>query len=378
MTLSYPSFAIGEEGWQREAPRLARLVDPLVAWYRRSARPLPFRLDATPYRVWISEIMLQQTRMEAAVPYFNRFTQELPGPAALAAAPEEQLMKLWEGLGYYSRARNLQKAARILVEEHGGQLPPSYDELLALPGIGEYTAGAIASIAFGIPVPAVDGNVLRVASRVLCSREDISKENVKKAMAQAISSILPRERVGDFNQALMELGAMICLPNTPPRCLLCPLQGVCEGFLQGRTEELPVKAAKKPPKTEKKTVCVLIYDGKVALRRRPASGLLAGMWELPHWEGHHGANEMKGLLATSGIQAGEMKPLPPARHIFTHRVWEMEGLTVHCQADVLPEGWVWVSLEELAEQYALPGAFSSFARLLPGLIGPSSTAPSNP
>ena len=361
--------------WQKG---LSLIPSPLLAWYDQSARVLPWRSDPQPYHVWVSEIMLQQTRVEAVKPYFDRFLTALPTIQSLAQAPEDQLLKLWEGLGYYNRVRNLKKAAIQVVERYGGALPADFDALRALPGIGDYTAGAIASIAFGIPVPAVDGNVLRVASRVLCSREDISKENVKKAMAQAISAILPRERVGDFNQALMELGAMICLPNTPPRCLLCPLQGVCEGFLQGRTEELPVKAAKKPPKTEEKTVCVLIYDGKVALRRRPASGLLAGMWELPHWEGHHDVNEMKDMLATSGIQAGEMKPLPSALHIFTHRVWEMEGLAVHCQADALPEGWVWISLEELAEQYALPGAFSPFARLLPGLIGPSSTAPSNP
>ena len=370
MTLSYPSFAIGEEGWQREAPRLARLVDPLVAWYRRSARPLPFRLDATPYRVWISEIMLQQTRMEAAVPYFNRFTQELPDPAALAAAPEEQLMKLWEGLGYYSRARNLQKAARILVEEHGGQLPPSYDELLALPGIGEYTAGAIASIAFGIPVPAVDGNVLRVLSRILGCRDDILSPAVKKAFSRALLAVMPQDCPGDFNQALMELGATVCLPNAAPRCQDCPVADQCWALVSGELTALPVKGAKKPRRLQPVTVLIPAAQGKLLLHRRPAKGLLAGLWELPNREESLTREECLALLDQWGADSPRLLPLRPGQHIFSHITWQMTGYLALCrEAFSPPPGFVWVTPDQLEADYALPSAFSCYRGELAAFAG---------
>ncbi|MBC8571163.1 A/G-specific adenine glycosylase [Zongyangia hominis] len=350
--------------WQE---RLTLVPAPLLAWYDKSARVLPWRSNPVPYHVWVSEIMLQQTRVEAVKPYFDRFLSALPTIESLAGASEEQILKLWEGLGYYNRVRNLKKAAIQVVERYSGQLPADFEALCSLPGIGVYTAGAIASIAFGLPVPAVDGNVLRVASRVLCSREDISKEAVKKAMAQALAAILPKDRVGDFNQALMELGAMVCLPGAAPRCESCPLAAICEGHRQSVAEELPVKAAKKPPKAEEKTVVLLLAEGKVALRKRPDTGLLAGLWELPNWEGHLSPEALQECLGDCGINVVRISQMPDARHVFTHRIWEMRGYAVYCESSPLPEGWVWVTLSELREGYALPGAFSAFAKQLPKL-----------
>lgn len=353
-----------EKAWQEH---LALIPAPLLQWYDQSARVLPWRSHPEPYHVWVSEIMLQQTRVEAVKPYFDRFLSALPTIESLACASDDQILKLWEGLGYYNRVRNLKKAAIQVVEQYGGALPADFDALCALPGIGTYTAGAIASIAFGIPVPAVDGNVLRVASRVLCSREDIAKEAVKKAMARALTAVIP-QRVGDFNQALMELGAMVCLPNASPRCEDCPLSSLCEGYRQGVMMELPVKAAKKPPKVEEKTVAVLLCDGKTALRRRPDSGLLAGLWELPNWEGHLSSQALSDALSACGVAENGIRALPSARHIFTHRIWEMRGYAVMTASGFLPEGWVWASLSELRDVYALPGAFSAFGKLLPQLL----------
>ena len=264
---------------------LAAIVGPLLEWYGRNARSLPWREEPAPYRVWVSEIMLQQTRVEAVKPYFARFLAELPDVTALASAPEQQLMKLWEGLGYYSRARNLQKAARVMVEQYGGTLPADYDALLKLPGIGPYTAGAVASIAYGIPVPAVDGNVLRVVMRLTAGWEDIADPAVKRAVERRMAAILPKDRPGDFNQAMMELGATVCAPGGEPKCLVCPLNALCEGYRQGVARELPVKAKKKARRIEERTVFLLVCDGELAIRKRADSGLLAGLWELPSVEG---------------------------------------------------------------------------------------------
>ena len=225
---------------------LLAIVEPLLTWYRQNARILPWREEPTPYRVWISEIMLQQTRVEAVKPYFARFLEALPTVPALAQTPEQQLMKLWEGLGYYSRARNLQRAARVMVEQFDGTLPPDYESLLKLPGIGPYTAGAIASIAYGIPVPAVDGNVLRVVMRLIAGWDDIADPNVKRDVAQRMARVLPKDCPGDFNQAMMELGATVCVPGGEPKCLVCPLNALCEGYRQGLRENSLLRRKRRP------------------------------------------------------------------------------------------------------------------------------------
>ena len=286
----------GTEAVETEIPDLSpeasktdlpgEIVNLLVDWYRKNKRVLPWRDKDNAYYTWISEIMLQQTRVEAVKPYFLRFIKELPDIQALACCPEEKLMKLWEGLGYYNRVRNMQIAARTVIEEYGGKLPDDYQELQKLKGIGSYTAGAIASIAYGKVAPAVDGNVLRVISRVTLSREDILKQSVKRSMEQQIVAIMPANRPGAFNQALMELGAMVCVPNGEPHCEVCPLKELCLARKKGAVDEIPVKKAKKPRRVEEKTV-MIIRDGEhLAIHKRPPKGLLSGLYELPNTEGH--------------------------------------------------------------------------------------------
>ena len=239
---------------------LARVPAPLLAWYDKEARDLPWRQNTDPYRVWVSEIMLQQTRVEAVIPYYERFLAAFPDLKALADAPEEQLLKLWEGLGYYSRARNLQKAAREALSRFGG-LPGQVQELSSLPGIGAYTAGAIASIAFSRPVPAVDGNVLRVVARLTDSHDDVLSPAVKREAEKAVAAVIPHDRPGDFNQAVMDLGATVCLPNGAPRCEVCPLAELCLGLARSTAPELPVKTKKKERqklRTTSKTIVFVI------------------------------------------------------------------------------------------------------------------------
>ena len=333
------------------------IQEPLLAWFGRHARILPWREEPTPYRVWVSEVMLQQTRVEAVKPYFLRFLEELPDVAALAAAPEAQILKLWEGLGYYNRVRNLQRGAQAVMTRFDGVIPGDFDALLSLPGVGPYTAGAIASIAFGIPVPAVDGNVLRVTARFRDCHDDVSDPRVKREIEAAVAAVIPRERAGAFNQALMELGATVCLPGGEPKCGLCPLAELCLGHGRGTAEELPVKAAKKPRRIEERTVFLLTCRGRVALRRRPGSGLLAGLWELPALPGHLDAAGAAAALEAWGIHAPP-EPLADAKHIFTHLEWHMRAWAA--EADTAPPDFVWADREELAQVYTLPSAFRAY------------------
>lgn len=336
----------------------AELPGLLLRWYDGCARVLPWREEPTPYRVWVSEIMLQQTRVEAVKPYYERFLSQLPTVKALAEAPEEQLLKLWEGLGYYNRVRNLQKAAKQVVERFGGELPASFEELRSLPGIGEYTAGAIASIAFGIPVPAVDGNVLRVAARMTAREDDILDPGVKRRWSEEVAAVIPKDRAGDFNQALMELGAMVCLPNGAPKCGECPLAGICRAHERGIEESLPVKAAKKPRKMEERTVFLVTCQGRLALSRRPEKGLLAGLWELPAVPGRLGEKEALEALAEWGVKVRKLEKLPAAKHIFTHVEWRMTGWTG--KADEPVSGFAWAALPELEREITLPSAFKAY------------------
>ena len=349
--------------------RLEEIVEPLLGWYAENARDLPWRREVTPYRVWISEIMLQQTRVEAVKGYFVRFIGALPGPAELAAVDERELLKLWEGLGYYSRARNLQKAARVIMETYGGELPASHEALLTLPGVGPYTAGAVASIAFGLPEPAVDGNVLRVLSRLTADNSDIADPAVKRAAERTVRGIIPAGRAGAFNQALMELGATVCAPNGPPACGRCPLAGLCAAHAAGNETAYPVKAAKKARRVEERTVLLLVRDELLALRRRPAKGLLAGLWELPNLPGAlDGAGAVE-AARTLGLAPLRVEPLGPAKHIFTHIEWHMTAYTARTEGLALPEGWVWADREALAREYAVPNAFQAFSEYVKGKLG---------
>ena len=338
------------------------IVAPLLAWYDEGHRDLPWRAVPTPYRVWVSEIMLQQTRVEAVRSYFDRWMQALPDIPALAAADEAVYMKLWEGLGYYSRVRNLHRAACEVCEQYGGELPADYAKLLALPGVGEYTAGAIASIAFGLPVPAVDGNVLRVAARLDNDLTPITDAGYKKQTRARFAALMPADRPGDLNQALMELGATVCLPNGAPRCADCPLQHLCLGCHHGNAAMLPVRAAKKARRVENRTVLLARCGPLVGIRRRPAKGLLAGLWELPALEGHLSPEETRAALAAQGWQVQKLLSLRPAKHIFTHVEWHMNGYYIELAAP--PDGLTFVSPAALRADYALPSAFRAFLSVI--------------
>lgn len=335
------------------------IIKPLLEWYDENRRILPWRENPQPYYVWISEIMLQQTRVEAVKSYFQRFTDTLPDIHSLAQVEEDKLLKLWEGLGYYNRARNLKKAACQIMEQYGGTLPPDYKELLKLSGIGTYTAGAIASIAFGVPVPAVDGNVLRVTKRLAGSYDDILKASVKKDLENNLRGIMP-ERPGDFNQALMELGAMVCIPNGRPLCEKCPLNKKCVAFQEGLTDQIPVKTKKKPRRIEDKTVLILEWQGKYAIHKRSKKGLLAGLWELPNMEGAFDSHSMEEFLLESNLSVESVENIGQAKHIFSHVEWHMLGYYIHLKKPLEGDEFVWINRSELEREYALPSAFRYF------------------
>lgn len=333
--------------------QLDKLPLPLLLWFHENARVLPWRSDPTPYHVWVSEIMLQQTRVAAVLGYYERFLEALPTIRDLSECEEGVLLKLWQGLGYYSRARNLQKAARQIMVDFGGEFPQNYVNLRKLAGVGDYTAGAIASIAFGEPVPAVDGNVLRVVARLTDDHRDVTRPKTKESIRGALEKVIPRDMPGDFNQAMMDLGATVCLPNGAPLCAGCPCAGFCAGYRKGAAEILPVKAPKRARRVEERTVWLIFYEDKAALRRRPAKGLLAGLWEYPNEVGE-----------PSCPVAGTVEFAAAGKHIFTHVEWHMKGYAVEAESDALPQGWVWADKSELDGKYALPSAFEPFAHVV--------------
>lgn len=352
-------------GIEDDLTRLVCLAEALLPWYAKNARELPWRsLHPNPYHVWISEIMLQQTRVEAVKGYFSRFLTALPDPAALAEVTETRLLKLWEGLGYYNRARNLQKTAKILVEQFGGRLPDTYASLLELPGIGSYTAGAIASIAFGLPIPAVDGNVLRVYTRVMADFSDIANPRTKLLVENRLRPVLeslPSGGPGTLNQALMELGATVCVPNGPPACLICPAASFCLGHAQGIAPELPVKTAKKPRRIEPRTVLLLTRDERIAVRQRGPRGLLAGLWELPNCSGHLDEAELIRQARQMGLEPLHIRPLGNTKHIFTHVEWQMTGFQITVEQDG-GDSLEWIDPAQRDSTYALPSAFRFYLR----------------
>lgn len=343
---------------------LENIAEPLLRWFDANARVLPWREEPTPYRVWVSEIMLQQTRVQAVRPYYERFMGELPDVQALADCPEDRLMKLWEGLGYYNRARNLKKAAVILKEEYGGEMPRSYEKILSLPGIGSYTAGAVASIAYGLAVPAVDGNVLRVISRLTMLEDDILKASVKKKVEEAVGALIPVDRPGAFNQALMELGAMVCGPNGPADCERCPLSARCLAHLCGRTAEFPKKAKKKERRVEERTVFVILAGDRAAIRKRPETGLLAGLYELPNVAGYLDRNGALDILKEWGMRPERIRVLKDARHIFSHIEWHMTGYAVWVRGTEAPEEFLFVEPQRAQSTYSIPSAFDAYTKYL--------------
>ena len=349
---------------------LQQIVEPLLDWFRGNARALPWREEPTPYRVWVSEIMLQQTRVEAVKPYFHRFTAALPDIQALAECEEEKLLKLWEGLGYYNRVRNMQSAAQTLMQEYQGELPADYQELLKLKGIGHYTAGAIASIAYKIPVPAVDGNVLRVIARVANDNSDIMKQSVRNKVEAALQKVMPEDAASDFNQALMELGAMVCVPNGAPQCEKCPWQNFCEARRLDCWNCLPVKSKAKPRRIEEKTVFIIRDGEKIVLHKRPSKGLLAGLYEFPNAEGHLSEQEALLWVKEQKLSPIRIQKLENAKHIFSHVEWHMTGYVV--RVDELADnksGMLFVEAADSQENYPIPVAFGAYTKYMSIRLG---------
>ena len=396
----------------------ARLPERICAWYAENKRILPWREEKDPYKIWVSEIMLQQTRVEAVKPYFARFLQELPDIGALAGCPEEKLLKLWEGLGYYSRVRNMQKAARQLVETvHlpvdtdqsasrpvGAVLPPDPKELQKLPGIGSYTAGAIASIAYGIPVPAVDGNVLRILARVTADDADILKASVKREAEQILTDVLQEgadagaEKTaaeldpGDFNQGMMDLGAGVCVPNAQPLCEKCPLADICEAHRTGRETAYPVRKKARERRVEQRTILVIRAGERVTLTRREDKGLLAGMYEFPNLSGRLNRKAVLQAVAEKNLVPLRIQKLEPAKHLFSHVEWQMSGYEIRVagfpesmaktESGVKPDGdrpagistqagspWFLAEIGQIEDTYPIPSAYKAYAQYLQMKIG---------
>lgn len=352
-------FMQNEAEVKRTALAICPAVKPLLDWYDNSRRTLPWRSEPTAYHVWISEIMLQQTRVAAVRGYYKRFLQALPDVKTLAKVSDDALLKLWQGLGYYNRARNLKRAAQIICEKYDGEFPGSYEDIRALPGIGDYTAGAIASIAFGIAAPAVDGNVLRVLTRFLGDDRDIAAEASKRFFRETLTEAIPKDCPGTFNQALMELGALTCVPNGRPDCEHCPLRENCAAYREDLTDALPVKRIKQPRRVEKRKVYLIFRNNTVLLHRRPDKGLLAGLWEFPNCPEENARPPVALVCEKSGLTA---------KHVFTHIEWHMESVIGTAEGDTLPPDCVWASAQEMKERYAVPGAFAVFTALSDKLL----------
>lgn len=343
---------------------LEKAVPLIVEWYQKNKRDLPWREGANAYHIWVSEIMLQQTRVEAVKSYYAAFLDAFPTIEDLANAPEERLLKLWEGLGYYNRVRNMQKAARQIVEVYDGEMPRDYEKIRALPGIGNYTAGAISSFAFGIAKPAVDGNVLRVISRLNASYEYIMKASTRKHMEQDLEKVIPKQAASDFNQGLIELGAIVCVPNGEPKCDICPIAKLCEANEKSIQMELPVKKKAKARRIEKRTILIIKDEEKVAIQKRAEKGLLARLYEFPNLEGHLTRKELIEYAKSIGMMPIRIKKLENAKHIFSHVEWHMIGYEI--VVDELEKAhetdMIFADKNEVMEKYPIPTAFSAYTQ----------------
>ena len=336
---------------------LKNLSDVLLPWFDANKRSLPWRQDREPYHIWLSEIMLQQTRVEAVKGYYIRFLTELPTVADLANCDDDRLHKLWEGLGYYSRVRNLKKAAQVIMDTHGGIFPTDFDGILALPGIGDYTAGAISSIAFNEKKAAVDGNVLRVYARLMNDATPIDTPEMKAKVRRELEAIYP-DRAGDFTQALMELGATLCGPNRAPKCESCPCRTFCRACAAGTAQTLPLKSPKKQKRQEGHTVFILECDGYYALTRRPNTGLLASLWQFPDVPGALELPAAMELAESWDLQVRDVRRQLEKKHIFTHIIWNMRGFYMEVKTKC--DDFAWFSAEEIEKNAALPTAYRQF------------------
>ena len=361
-------------------------VKPMLVWYNENARDLPWRRTKDPYLIWVSEIMLQQTRVEAVLGYYERFTSALPTVTDLAVCPEDRLLKLWEGLGYYSRARNMQKAARIVCESYAGQMPECAADLMKLPGIGEYTAGAISSIAFGQAEPAVDGNVLRVVARLEAISDNILSESVKKNIREELRGLHDANdgTFGLLNQAFMDLGAGVCLAGGAPKCNICPISAYCRCFELGLQSELPVRVKKQKRRIEKRTVLVICRDETYAIRKRPDSGLLSGLYEFPNEAGELSSDDALAKAESLGLMPLRIKKLSAAKHIFSHVEWHMTGYEIlvapsgfpyddggqdagdlsHTPENSKENSLIFAAPEMIESKYPVPSAFEKYAKMI--------------
>jgi A/G-specific adenine glycosylase len=340
----------------------------LISWFKAEQRDLPWRKDRDPYKVWVSEIMLQQTRVDTVIPYFNRFIDWFPTIDDLAGAEEDKILKAWEGLGYYSRVRNLQSAVREVKEKYNGEVPSTPEEISGLKGVGPYTAGAILSIAYGIPEPAVDGNVMRVLSRILSIWVDIAKPSSRKVFEEAVRELISHEDPSSFNQALMELGALVCTP-TSPSCLLCPVREHCQAFEEGVQSELPVKTKKTKTRNVQLAAAVLVDDnGKILIHKRPSDGLLANLWEFPTVEILHPLQHEREQVVTlfnetHDLKIGLEQIIGQIQHVFSHLVWNMRVYIGKINAEMEESNeWKLVTVEEIAD-YAFPVPYQKMFKL---------------
>lgn len=340
-----------------EIELIKKMTNPVIKWYQENKRDLPWRKEKNPYHIWLSEIMLQQTRIEAVKQYYERFLEQIPNIQVLAEVEEQKLLKLWEGLGYYNRARNLKKSAQIIQEKYNGEMPKTYQELVQLPGIGEYTAGAISSIAYNEKIPAVDGNVLRVVSRVIGSKKDILERTTKKEMTQKLQEIMPKQ-AGDFNEGLMELGELICIPNGEPLCEKCPLQDICVAKNKKLTSFIPVRNQKIKRKKEEKTVFLLEFEGKIAIRKREETGLLANMYEFPNIDKKINKKEIEIILQNWSLAAKQIKKIGTHHHVFSHIEWDMIGYKI--EVNKRNKIFTWIKKQDILKKYPIPGAFIPF------------------
>ncbi len=353
---------------------MKQAVSTLITWYRENKRALPWRIEPSPYHVWISEIMLQQTRIEAVISYYHRFIQELPTVFDLACVDEDKLLKLWEGLGYYNRARNLKKAAQIIVEKYHGEFPNTYSVISQLPGVGEYTASAIASICFSEPQVTIDGNVLRVYMRVYECYTNVDSLATRKQVRQHLMTIIPKQKqAGEFNQALMELGEVICIPRGVPKCSLCPLHDACLSRKNHTFLSLPVRSPKKEKKVENYTVLLIKNKNKYAICQRAETGLLANMWQFPMLPDDYSQEEVREYLNDCGYTISSLQKAISYTHTFTHKKWKMISFEIEIEIEVEADSMVpklkkkkccWASLEELVSKYAIPSAFLPFLTFL--------------
>ena len=342
---------------------LENITLPLLDWYNKAKRNLPWRENQSVYHTWISEIMLQQTRVESVKDYYLRFIEKIPDIETLSKIDEDTLLKLWEGLGYYSRARNLQKAAKIIMEQHNGKFPDTYEEILKLPGIGNYTVGAILSIGYNKPYPAIDGNALRILSRLTECDLDIQENKTQKYFEELLTPIIPKQ-AGDFTQAFMDLGATICLPNTEPHCESCPLNKICQAHLNNTTSIYPIKNKKIERKIEKKIVLLFCYKNEILIHKRPNEGLLANLYEFFQINGEFTQKQIQDKLKQENINFKEIYSLGNYTHKFSHIEWHMKGYLIELKKKFNHEDYFWCSISDIESKYCIPSAFRPYKKHL--------------